>query len=67
MPGRNVSSAPKNNKSFAAPFMHLNLRKRENVRQGLDYRIVNKIMGSLEGGCSFFIFFFSLFLLNLLG
>ena len=61
MLGSKISNAPENN-SFAASFMRLELRRElrkitwrcEKSKVGLDYRIVNKTMCSLEGGYGIF-------------
>ena len=57
MPGSKISNTPQNY-SFAVSFMHLKLRREhkedtrrwQKAKQGLNYRIVNKIACSLKGG-----------------
>ena len=44
--GSKISNAPEND-TFSASFIHLELRRAG--REGGDYRIINKIMCSLEG------------------
>ena len=61
MPGSKISNVQENRR-FAAPFLHSELRRElrkitwrwEKSKVGLDYRIVNKMMSSLEGGYGIF-------------
>ena len=61
MLGSKISNVQENRR-FAAPFLHSELRRElrkitwrwEKSKVGLDYRIVNKIMCSLEGGYGIF-------------
>lgn len=61
MPRSRISNAPEKNCS-AVSFIHLELRRdpeedykkveESKAKQGLDYKILNKILCSLQGGCT---------------